>query len=41
MSLSAILTMILGSIIAWGLPIAVIISIIILFKKVNRLEKNR
>ncbi len=40
MSLSALFAMILGIVITWGLPIAVIISIIILFKKVNRLEKN-
>lgn len=40
MSFSATFAMILGIVITWGLPLAIIISIIILFKKVNRLEKN-
>lgn len=40
MSLSATFAMILGIVITWGLPLAIIISIIILFKKVNSLEKN-
>ncbi|MFD1019873.1 hypothetical protein [Thalassobacillus hwangdonensis] len=37
---SAIFIMVLGSLITWGLPLAVIIGVIILVKKMNRIEKK-
>lgn len=39
MSFLAIFSMVFGIVVTWGAPIAVIISIIILFNKVNRLER--
>ncbi|MFZ3580021.1 hypothetical protein [Virgibacillus sp. DJP39] len=40
MDFSTVFTMGLGMVFAWGLPIAVVVSIIVLYKKVNRLEKK-
>ncbi|WP_269750107.1 hypothetical protein [Planococcus lenghuensis] len=36
----AIIMMIAGSIFAWILPIGITIALVILFKKVNQLEKR-
>ncbi|WP_430787549.1 hypothetical protein VBD025_16755 [Virgibacillus flavescens] len=40
MSSMAVLSMILGIVIVWGIPLGIIIVIVILFKKVNRIEKK-
>ncbi len=37
---SVFLTGVLSSIFTWILPIAIIIALVVLFKKVNRLEKK-
>ncbi|WP_263622034.1 hypothetical protein [Halobacillus litoralis] len=40
MDLSATIVMIIGMLLTWGVPIGVVISLVVLFKKVNRLEKK-
>ncbi|MFZ3579152.1 hypothetical protein [Virgibacillus sp. DJP39] len=40
MSFMAVISMILGMVFTWGIPIAIIVSIIVLFKKVRRIEKK-
>ncbi|MFC4559257.1 hypothetical protein ACFO3D_13745 [Virgibacillus kekensis] len=40
MDTSTIMGMILGIVLTWGIPIAIVVAIITLFKKVSRLEKN-
>lgn len=40
MDFSTVVTMIVGMVFTWGVPIAIIVSIVVLFKRVRRIEKK-